>query len=493
MAGALDLTQRREWWGRWWLPDEPEEKFSGVLEYSRATGASLRMVGGFEYHVYDEPAPGMRTYTSRVREWPVIFGQAENRALTLLGCTFASAQSYTLDEPETLQIRAQMILDGCWLPDPEKPAFVGAGASIENLTWWAPGSSITGKVQSPGPTPTRLPVGEYQVGPVDGITATTHGMTIAVSRSYTLPRLQTTRSETVAKIRDAALLNVQFEAPVALDSALEPIRAIRDLISVATSDACGIISQQVLLEAQVDAYPEDHPLAGRPHEVDCYRREQVVATPDGKTPDSTDLLVSLDDIAFADLVHRWFDVRAQFQAATNIILGMRYTPSPSLESRVTSAVGAAESFHRALNPPPPITPDEFKEIRKVLLNSVAEQYRTWLSGLLSRNEPSLRARLLDLAARLDRGVAAVILADPEAWAAAATKARNTLAHTGQSSKHTLEQLFAVSEVTAAIVILNLLQELSVPPSAIIQRMSQNQMLGRAIRLAKAHFEASDAA
>lgn len=481
------LSQRREWWGRWWLPGDEDHKFSGVLEFDPATGIVLRMVGGFEYHVFDEPVPGMRTYSGQMREWPVVFGQAENRAITLLDCRAVSGKSYNFAEPETLRLRARTVLDGCWLPDVDRAMFVGADASIENLTWWDPTSTVTGKVHfpkdgEPGPT-----TGELHVAPTDELAAATEHMKVTLRRTYTLPRLETNRSETVARIRDWTVLSAEFDAPVALESALEPVEAVRDLVSLATSDSCGIVWQRVWLEPQPDAYSEDHPQAGRPHKIDCYRRQQVVASPGGKTPDAEELLIRLQEVAFADLLPRWFEVRKKFQAASNIVLGMRYAPSNSLESRVTNAVGSAESFHRALNPPPPIPPEEFKKIRTALLQAVGEERKDWLHGLLSRNEPSLRTRLLDLVARLDTDVSTKLFPDPKPWVAAATNARNALAHTGQSSKHSLEELYAVSEVTSAVVILNLLQKLSVPPAGLVERMGRNRMLSRAARLAADYF------
>lgn len=485
------LSQHREWWGRWWLPDDEDHKYSGVLEFDPTGGVVLRLVGGFEYHVFDEPAAGMRAYSGEMREWPVVLGQTESRAVTLLDCRAVSGKSYNFAQPDTLHLRARTVLDGCWLSDAERAAFVGADASIENLTWWDPTSSVSGTLQFPKDGAPSPATGELHVAPAGELAAAAEHMKITLSRTYTLPKLETTRAETVARIRDWTVLSAEFDAPVPFESALEPIEAVRDLVSLATSDSCGVVWQRVWLEPQQGAYPEDHPYAGRPHKVDCYRRQQVVALPDRKAPDVEDLLVSLEEVAFADLLPQWLEVRAQFHAASSIILGMRYSPSASLESRVTNAVGGAESFHRALNPPPPIPPAEFARIRKALLEAVDEDRRRWLSGLLSRNEPSLRDRLLDLVDRLDTNVSAKLLPDPNRWAAAATNARNALAHTGQSSKHSLQELYAVSEVTSAVVILNLLQELSIPPSGLVQRMSRNRMLSRAVRLAADCFSGAD--
>lgn len=45
------------------------------------------------------------------------------------------------------------------------------------------------------------------------------------------------------------------------------------------------------------------------------------------------------------------------------------------------------------------------------------------------------------------------------WAARTARARNDLAHEGETPRHTLEEVVVIVEVTTAVVILNLLHEL----------------------------------
>lgn len=48
------------------------------------------------------------------------------------------------------------------------------------------------------------------------------------------------------------------------------------------------------------------------------------------------------------------------------------------------------------------------------------------------------------------------------WTGRTTRARNDLAHEGKTPKHSFEELIAIVEVTTAVVILNVLHDLSLP-------------------------------
>ena len=102
------------------------------------------------------------------------------------------------------------------------------------------------------------------------------------------------------------------------------------------------------------------------------------------------------------------------------------------------------------------------------------------SDRLASNEPTLKQRLLDLVARLGT-VGQALVADPEEWAKATKNARNTIAHVGSSDHHDTEVLYAVVEVTAAVVILNLLYELGVP---LLRAIDDHSTLSHAKELAR---------
>jgi hypothetical protein len=55
-----------------------------------------------------------------------------------------------------------------------------------------------------------------------------------------------------------------------------------------------------------------------------------------------------------------------------------------------------------------------------------------------------------------------LVPDVDTWASVTTRARNDLAHEGRTPRQSMDELIAVVNVTTAVVILNLLNELGLP-------------------------------
>jgi len=185
------------------------------------------------------------------------------------------------------------------------------------------------------------------------------------------------------------------------------------------------------------------------------------------------MLFTLADVQFENVMPRWFEVRDRFRPAINLLLGLRYIPGGYLETQLLTVVGAAEAFHLALELDPPIPEEEFKELKSVLLKAVPVERKQWLSGLLARNDPSLKNRLLDLANRPGAQTMKNLVPDPEKWAKVTRDARNNLTHTGNTTKHSLEVLFAAMTTTAAVVTVNLLHALGFSEAELELVMEKN--------------------
>jgi hypothetical protein len=80
-----------------------------------------------------------------------------------------------------------------------------------------------------------------------------------------------------------------------------------------------------------------------------------------------------------------------------------------------------------------------------------------------------------------------LVPDAHTWAKEATLARNGIAHDGRSDAHSIEDLYAVAEVTHAVVILNLLSQLGIPPERLARALTEHPILRRAVRLGRDHF------
>ncbi|MEV6987604.1 HEPN domain-containing protein [Sphaerisporangium sp. NPDC051017] len=106
------------------------------------------------------------------------------------------------------------------------------------------------------------------------------------------------------------------------------------------------------------------------------------------------------------------------------------------------------------------------------------------SGGSLRNDPTLRDRLYALAARPDQEAVSLLVPDVDRWARRTTRARNDLAHEGRTPSHSIEELIAVVDVTTAVVILNLLNELGLSAERQREIVQEHPLLRSTARSAR---------
>ncbi|TFB87874.1 hypothetical protein E3O11_03465 [Cryobacterium levicorallinum] len=484
------LSEPRRWTGHWWLPENPDHKVPGVLTYAPGDGLTLRMIGGWEYRNISTPAPDVTVVHEGLRSWPVVHGTAQNKRITLLDLQCVDAKVFSLrfdsGQPDQLDVIARTALIGLHLDSEDDAEFVSCSATIENLTAWSRESAIEHRVKLDQETD-RLESGEIRYVPVgDPQKAKVGDVRANLNHLLTLPDFERTLGATTARIVERTSVEFSSTEPRPLREWLKMLSGMSDLMSLSTLTACTEITLHLWTPATPEAYPDDYPLRDRLHEVAVYERRVVTPDPDRKGADLRKFLLTLDDLPFPVLMPRWMEVNDKFSSAQSMILGLSYIAGGYLQSRVVTAIGAAESFHRALDVKPTMSEREFKELRKTLLEAVPRERKQWLADRIMRNEASLHERLVDLARRPGEFMVALV-PDAEKWAKEATRARNGLAHDGRSESHTLEELYAVVEVTRAVVILNLLSQLGIPAKRMAKGLSEHPVLSTAARLGKAHF------
>jgi ApeA N-terminal domain 1 len=135
------LNESQEWTGQWWLPDDPDNKVSGILTYDPSEGLRLRLIGGWA-----RPGEnGAVLFSDKQERWLAVLGIAEGKYVTLLDTYVLSATTRLasiLSGADKLELGATTVLVGCHLADPEDHAFVAGIAYIENLNAWSRRSGI---------------------------------------------------------------------------------------------------------------------------------------------------------------------------------------------------------------------------------------------------------------------------------------------------------------------------------------------------------------
>ena len=380
------LSEPHEWTGHWWLPDKPDDKVPGVLTFDPKKGLMLRLIGGWEYRVFEEPAPGVTTLADEFQRWPMVHGLVDEKYMTLLDVNFRSANSFSIHNffspPTKMELGAHLALVGCLLGDPEEPAFVAGIASVENLTQWASHTGV--KMTHFFRAEVGAVSGSIELTRREPLTANLGEVQAKLHHISWQPFADQFRSGTVARIKENASVEFSSETGRRAEDWIHYLATVGDLVSMSTLTACGLISIRLYLPPTPEKYPEDHPQRNMRHEVDVYMTRVVRPKPDESANETWQMILTLADLSFDQLIPRWMAIHEKFAAARGMILGLHYVTGAYVETQVVTAVAAAESFHRALEEDPPMLDEQFQTLRKLLLTAVPRQFKSWLSDRIMR-------------------------------------------------------------------------------------------------------------
>lgn len=478
----LSLDEAGEWAGLWWLPGDPDERVPGVLRYDAEDGLSLSLIGAFEDRIMSNPAPGVTAFHEGTRTWDVIHGAAEQREVTLLGCVptggkrtmFARVKS-----PDKQTVTASTAIIGAHVKGEEDAAFSVAEVSVEDLGYWAASSVFEGFL---GASDGKMDgTGRISVKPVDAQSVVVDGTEYRLVHTHTLPFFDQRKGGTVGRMTDKVSVRVAPAEPLPLSAALKAASLMQDLIALATHRAAGVIWLRLEVAGTESALPNGQSLPRR--RADVLYSPAALGKHDAKVVDHRRVFFTCDSLPFEEVVPRWCEAHGRLQAATNMILGLRYAPARFVENNLLTAVGAAEVLHRNLHiDEKPFPKAEFRTMREAMLAHVPDEHRDRFKGAI-RNDPTLRDRLHALAERPDQEAIALLVPDVDHWARRTTRARNDLAHEGKTPNHSLEELTAVVEVTTAVVILNVLCELGLSPDRQRKIVQEHPQLRQTARTA----------
>ncbi|GAA5196541.1 HEPN domain-containing protein [Microbacterium jejuense] len=469
------LDQRREWSGEWWLPDAPEQTFGGVLTYEPGKELSLGLIGGWRYAEPAEPLPGVRVGRGDLLRWPIIHGRTGETPLTLIDAWVSEARGGNDDRPDALSIGAMTLLVDLHLHAEDEPVFVSGWVTTENLNEWTRRSGFREErgrgLEAETLEPLEAVTGELRV------------------RLHTLSSNQSwTRKRDGFHIEhwEQAAMEFRSDTPRPMDDFFEPMRSVSDLMTLSTLEPCADITVRLYTPPVPDRYAEGHVFATALHKVDVYQYRTRTPEPEAGATVWIDFILSREDQPFDDLIPRWFELRDTFKAALDMVLGLTYLTGGYLQTRVVSAVSAAEAFHRALKVPPPLSDAEHSSLRAALFAAVPDDHRQWLHDRTRYNQPTLRERLVDLARRPGPFMNDLV-PNPDAWAKAAAQSRDGVAHFGAAGHSRYDELHAIVMITAAVVTMNLLGELGISQERMRRALRENRDLRWTCELARQHF------
>lgn len=444
--------------GHWWLPDiEPLTSQPGVLSITENGEVTLELIGGFDLSFRTRTAGGAAIGISE-KPMAVIHGESEGKRITLLDCfSLLTRGAWFAGTPNFHRIRAQRALVGAHISAEDSPVVKAAYLRFENLTAWA-GLPVVGRA------------GDWQNGEmsatlkqVESVDTLVDGWTYSLRSSTTGFRSTQTRESHELAGDTTTVLKITPPNAATLEAFDSPILEVMDLLTLASNEACGLISAWFEL-VTVDVIPErdGRPPIERPIMVESLGRRVHTANPTAPATKIQEFTFTCRDLAFPDVLARWIPLRRRASEAANVYFGLKYSNPGFTETRLLLDAVAAEALHESLcGDAPELDAKVFADRRTRLLAAMqTEDERKWVKQKL-RNDPSFRVRMTALAGIPEAEAVERIIPDVPRWADELVKARNGLAHT--AGRDVGVGLLELEDCTSALLTLVLLAEIGLSP------------------------------
>ena len=210
--------------------------------YDGKGGLSLSLIGAFDERVSSSPAPGVTFVHAGVRTWDVIWGVADGREITLLDCLPTRTDRSVFAGLKTSDVQvivAAIGVVGVHVSRDEDTTFVATEVVVEDMMPWAVSSVFS---DSLGYRDGELDgTGTISVEPVEIEAVAVDGADYCLKHAYTLPFFDRRKGEVVGRMRDAVSIRICRAESFSLNTALQDVSLIQDLIALATHRETGVI------------------------------------------------------------------------------------------------------------------------------------------------------------------------------------------------------------------------------------------------------------
>jgi ApeA N-terminal domain 1 len=251
--------------GQWWLPDDEDRKVGGVLEIDNVTGLRL------------EVTDQLLAFGPSFEPMPVVYGAADGRQITLLDINppnnSPSTVTVTAQLQTTYQVARPLVaMVGIHLADTADAAFNGLTVEMTGLAAFAGRTGLQSTFTGRPDTNERH---RYTVNWTDPIeTQITEPFEATLGLHWHLktemnPKLSAERRRLLAT--ETVVARVESETPQPWSALLDPIRAVQDLVTVATQSPSLVMSRTLHIKPQ-----PVHGAIDIPYTIDLYFRGQVM-------------------------------------------------------------------------------------------------------------------------------------------------------------------------------------------------------------------------
>jgi hypothetical protein len=456
-----------EYEGLFWRPANEQDKRAGRISFDPKEGGSLSIIGAFG---------DFRDQFTGTSGQLMIHGVAGRHYLTLLNC-FNVETSHDSPGVSRQRYHVNQIITDYLFGENEPLTFDRCSVRLDQLSSWVRQSGVNIEFETTGQTGTADHIViDFRQPPEAAASIDDTQLKLASTWSLSGNHITETRLD------QAIRLEIQYPTAQTLDSVLEDVKHIQDLLTLAVNAAA--IPTDITLW-RCDIVREIQAGEERPHAM-TYHAAVLGESVRLDQPQSPDRVVfEFEDMGGLPTLARWIKVARKYTTVSASLLSIRYAAGLYAENKFSNVISAAESFHRQrfINEVRP--KEEFQSFRRSLIKAVPAEHRNWLGNQLQYgNEPRLRARLNEMVLHAGH-VFTQVYPEPAIWAEVVTEARNRLTHYDEDRVLELESgdLHFLTESVFVLVMLCLFKECDVPDSTLVRVVRSGQVRFLHARLA----------
>lgn len=437
----------RTWHGVWWLPEDPDRRVPGVLNVEDDGSTSLELIGGFDLN-NRVPLLDGDGYILEGRTAPIVLGEAESVAITLVDCFTSFARGGDGEgRPEFHRVYVNRALIGVRLASPDDEAFRSARLQIEHLTTWLAADAVERE------TDYNDDIARARLKSTPTETAVVDEWTYEIRAHNSGFQLDERRDSVIVRGDVTAYLWATPPSPASLREYDRVAGEFTDLLTLATGVACGLIDYTLIFKDNERWNDSDGSEITVPITIEVIGRRIHKADPAAPALQRWKFRFTCLDLCFADTVRMWLPFARSASSACDVYFGAHYAPLTFTETKVLFAAITAESLHSALYPDATfMPPEEFAAFRERLRAALEPADRARLERALF-NSPSFKERLIALADEPAPGALQIVIDDVPGWAKDLRIARNGMAHGGSAPSTDLFHLARRSMSVIALVMM----------------------------------------
>ena len=371
--------------GVWWLPNKPDNKVPGSLEFDPQTGATLELMG---------PLEEIQNKTKMLAIDIILGSTTDGKDITLSKC-FQTESNIHHPGTTTSTFYIDMVLIGVHFKKNEDIKFNSISVQFTHLDEWAHFGSFETQY---------LPKDETIIKhklPKSIKTAINDDWDLAIT-----PSASHNYSNMEVSIKNTITIKIESKKEKALDEFYEKMNTIRNLLTLGTREQVyplSIEGETELNKTSINGNPYYPPVKI------FYKNENFPKK--SKTLISQHMLFTFKDLSdrFEFFIKNWFERASLLKSIHNLYFGTIYNPRLYVEHQFLSFILALEAFHRQVYDGKYMSDEKYKKICKVLKNSIPkevdESHRDSLKNRIKYgNEFSLRKRLTGICKTYEKNI-----------------------------------------------------------------------------------------